>query len=465
MQDFISSADEDVTNFAPTIKKDIGLVRDMSREIYDVLDSLESFIVSGSEKAPETVSNLLVKIDGLEQLSDSFLKILQAISKLSPNNEGLTTTISNIEDMQNTIRNLRGTLQTIQDQLANGGQVDLSLLDNAKIVLGDVQDITSGLYNRFDSDIAGKIDNIFGNVDVTLNDGDKILGDVEQSMPEIYSLLETAEDIMSKGESGLEKIQTIMPTLESKVTELANKIGKVNDSKDLRELLDLLKQDITDRVQFLANSTNIVDETIFPMGNYGSQMAPFYSTLASWVGLTILVSMLSVEAGAEYKTHEVYFGKLLTYLTIALIQGLIIGLGDLYLLKIYCLRPWMFILSMIYIALTFTFIVYSLVSIFGNIGKVVAIILLILQIAGSGCTFPVQLTTNFFITINPFLPFTYGVSLLRESIGGITSSILTRDLFVLACFIVGFLVVALILKKPINKALSRFVDKYHEGGL
>ena len=465
MQDFISNADKDVTNFAPTIKKDIGLVRDMSSEIYDALDSLESFIVSESEKAPETVSNLLVKIDGLEQLSNSFLKILQAISKLSPNNEGLTTTISNIEDMQDTIRNLRGTLQTIQNQLANGEQVDLSLLDNAKTVLEDVQDITSGLYNRFDSDIAGKINDIFSNVDVALNDEDKFLGDVEQAMPEIHSLLETAEDIMSKGESGLEKIQTIMPTLESKVTELANKIGEINDSKDLRELLDLLKEDVTERVQFLANSTNIVDETIFSMGNYGSQMAPFYSTLASWVGLTILVSMLSVEVGAEYKPHEVYFGKLLTYLTIALIQGLVIGLGDLYLLKIYCLRPWMFILSMLYIALTFTFIVYSLVSIFGNIGKVVAIILLILQIAGSGGTFPVQLTTKFFITINPFLPFTYGVSLLRESIGGITSSILTRDLFVLACFIAGFLVAALLLKKPINKALSRFVDKYHEGGL
>ena len=465
MQDFLGNADSDMTSLAPTIKKDIGLVRDISGEIYNALESLESFIKSGSEKATEVVDSLLTKAEGLEQLSNSLLKILKAISKLAANNEGLSTTISNLESMQTAISNLEGTLQTVQDKLANGEEIDLSILDNAKTVLGDVQSISSDLYDRFDSDIVGKIDDIFGKVDVVLNDGDKILGDVQNSMPEIRSLLETAEDIMSKGESGLEKIQTIMPTLEEKVVDLADKIGQINDSKDLKDILDLLKEDVTERVQFLANSTTIVDETIFPMGNYGSQMAPFYSALASWVGLTILVSMLSVEAGEGYKPHEVYFGKLLTYLTIALTQGLIIGLGDLYLLRIYCLRPWMFILSMFYIAITFTFIVYSLVSIFGNIGKVVAIILLILQIAGSGGTFPVQLTTNFFIAINPFLPFTYGVSLLRESIGGIARSILLQDLFVLACFIVGFLVLALLLKKPINKALSRFMDKYHEGGL
>ncbi len=465
MQDFLGNTNNDVTNLAPTIKKDIGLVSDISSEIYSGLESLESFIESGSEKAPEVVENLLTKVDGIEALSSSLLKILQSISKLAPNNEGLTTTISNLKDMQNSIGNLKQVLQTIQDKLANGGEIDLSTLDQTKTVLGDVQSISSDLYNRFDSEILGKIEDIFGKVDTVLNNGDKILSDVQQSMPEIRSLLETAQNIMSQGESGLEKIQTIMPTLEQKVSELADKVAQINDSKDLRDILDLLKEDVTERVQFLANSTTIVDETIFPMGNYGSQMAPFYSALASWVGLTILVSILSVEVNGEYKPYEVYFGKLFTYLTIALIQGLIIALGDLYLLKIYCLRPWMFILSMLYIAVTFTFIVYSLVSVFGNIGKVVAIILLILQIAGSGGTFPVQLTTHFFITINPFLPFTYGVSLLRESIGGIARSILVQDLLILLCFIVGFLLLALLLKKSINKALSSFVDKYHEGGL
>ena len=90
---------------------------------------------------------------------------------------------------------------------------------------------------------------------------------------------------------------------------------------------------------------------------------------------------------------------------------------------------------------------------------------MIIQVAGSGGTFPVQLTSNFFITINPYLPFTYGISFLREAIGGVESIILTKDVLVLAIFIVGSVILSVLLKKHINKALEGFVHKFHEGGL
>ena len=274
-----------------------------------------------------------------------------------------------------------------------------------------------------------------------------------------------AQDILGKGNNALTEIKEAMPQLEEKVIELTDKISKVNKDARLKDLLALLRDNVETRTEFLANATNIVEETIFPMGNYGSQMAPFYSSLAAWVGLTILVSMISVEVEGEYKSHEVYFGKLMTYLTITLVQGLVIALGDLYLLKIYCQNPMLFILGMLYIALCFTFVVYSLVSVFGNVGKVVAIILMIIQVAGSGGTFPVQLTSNFFISVNPYLPFTYAISFLRESIGGVVQSVLWKNITVLGIFIAIALVFSLVFKKYINKAIAGFTHKYHEGGL
>ncbi|MDU5021160.1 MAG: YhgE/Pip domain-containing protein, partial [Clostridiales bacterium] len=115
--------------------------------------------------------------------------------------------------------------------------------------------------------------------------------------------------------------------------------------------------------------------------------------------------------------------------------------------------------------IVFTCIVYSLVSVFGNMGKAVGIILLVIQVAGSGGTFPIEVTPAFFQTVNPYLPFTYGISLLRESIGGVYSPVVNKDLLVLCLYIVISLIFALPLKKPINKVYSVFNKKFGESDL
>ena len=70
-------------------------------------------------------------------------------------------------------------------------------------------------------------------------------------------------------------------------------------------------------------------------------------------------------------------------------------------------------------SLVFNSIIYTSVSLLGNPGKAVAIILLVLQIAGGGGTFPIQTTPEFFQAISPYLPFTYSIDALRETVGGI----------------------------------------------
>ena len=461
---FTNTAEAGLNTLAPTIKKDIGLINDISSEVYTDLESLDQFIQAESEKAPETVDNLLTKVEGLEQLTNAASKILNSLDQLL-NNNSLDDVMSQIGSVQSAIETIKSSLTTLKDKVENGDFSNLTVLDDTKSLLGDIRDISSGLYENFDTEIVEEINSIFNQVNNVMTDSSQVLTDIKGTLPEVVNLMEEAQDIMQTGKSGLEQIKEVMPQLEDKVTLLTNKISEVNQSKSLRAILDLLKEDVKERSDFLSNSTNVVEETIFPMGNYGSQMAPFYSSLASWVGLTILVSIISVEVEGEYKSYEVYFGKLLTYMTIALLQGFIIGLGDLYILKIYCSNPALFIIGMLFISLTFTFIVYSLVSVFGNLGKVVAIILMIIQVAGSGGTFPVQLTSNFFINVNPYLPFTYAISFLREAIGGAVRNVLVRDITVLGGIMVGVVIISVLLKKYMNKLLAGFTEKFHEGGL
>lgn len=464
IQEFVNSVEVGINTISPTIKKDIGIVRDLSSDIYSSIESLEGLIASGSEKVPEVIDNIYAKVDGVEKITNAILKILRAVDKVV-DNEALDRSITKQENILSNTQSIKGILTSLKEGIQNGEILDNEKIDRMKGLLGDINDISTRLYDNFDTEILGAINSIFGNIDTLLQDTGTTITDVQNVLPEVLDLMVTARDILGKGDNTLNQIKDVLPTLEGKVTELANKISKVNKNTEIKDLLSLLKDDVESRTEFLANSTNIVEETIFPMGNYGSQMAPFYSSLAAWVGLTILVSMISVEVEGDYKSYEVYFGKLLTYLSITIVQGLVIALGDLYLLKIYCQNPMLFLLGMVYIAIAFTFIVYSLVSVFGNVGKVIAIILMIIQVAGSGGTFPVQLTSNFFITINPYLPFTYAISFLRESIGGVVQTILWRDITVLVIFIGGSILVSLLFKKYINKAIAGFTHKYHEGGL
>jgi len=462
--DFVDSTEEGINTLAPTIKQDIGLVSELSGETYAAVEGLQQAIEEGLEKAPEIVSDLLSKVGTIKDLTQSLSKILKIMDQLS-NKQELSTMVAQLEDLGSSLSEVETVLNQISTALENGAKPDLTAFTDIKTILKDIENISSDIYNNFDDKIQGAIEGILTQLNTVLEDSDQVLSEVQDALPEVSDLLANAQDLLGKGEQGLEAVKEIMPTLEEKLTLLTDKVEEVNQSKELKDILNLIKEDVKQRSDFLANSTTIVEETIFPMGNYGTQMAPFYSSLASWVGLTILVSMISVDVQGKYKSYEVYFGKLLTYLSLTLVQGMIIALGDLYLLRIYCLRPWLFILSMLYISVAFTFIVYSLVSIFGNVGKVVAIVVMILQVAGSGGTFPVQLTSKFFININPYLPFTYAISLLRESIGGIEREIFILDIVVLGGFIIASLILALLLKRYVNKALEGFVHKYHEGGL
>ena len=201
------------------------------------------------------------------------------------------------------------------------------------------------------------------------------------------------------------------------------------------------------------------------MGNYGTGMTPFYTVLSLWVGLLLLSSILTVEAHGDYSVTAQYFGKLLLFLSISIVQALIVSLGDLYVLKIYCANPLLFVLGSIFTSVIFTFIVYSLCSVFGNVGKVLGIVLLVIQIGGSGGTFPIQLTPKFFQVINPFLPFTYAISFAREAIGGVVQSVLTKDIIVLSIYAVIFVFISIFLKKPINKLSQGFIESVKKSGI
>lgn len=464
LEKFIQSSQSNITELLPTIKTDIELVNSISTEMIQYVDAITAAIQSGSAEAPAMIENLMTKVESGKGLVDSLVSVLEPFAKL-PIGGKLKPIIEQLQGVSEELSKVSGFLQTTHDAVANSKEPDLSLLTNIRTILTNIQGLFAHLAGNFDSEIGTSITTILTNASETAQGILTILKEAESKLPEVSDFLNIAFEASGSGIEGIEYVRNKLPDAERVITELATKMEEINENQDLKQVLELLQSSITERQNFITNPVDLVEEPIFPMHNYGTAMTPFYSVLALWVGMTLLVSMLSVHAHGDYRPIEVYFGKYLLFGTIGLIQALIIALGDLYLLKIYCINPGLFVIGLLFTSAVFAFIVYSLVSVFGNVGKVISIILLVLQVAGSGGTFPIQLTPKFFQVIYPFLPFTYAISFAREAIGGVVESVLTQDIFVLMFYISMAILISIFLKRPINKLMSGFSQRYKESGL
>src|SRR5699024_10337769 len=123
-----------------------------------------------------------------------------------------------------------------------------------------------------------------------------------------------------------------------------------------------------------------------------------------------------------------------------------------------------FVLFGILISTVFMTIAYTAIAILGDVGKAVVIILLVLQIASSGGTYPVVLLPEFFQAVHPILPFTYAVDLMREAVGGIIWAKAWKDIGFLIGFGLLTMTLGLLLKGPVQKRMQK-VMKSKDGRL
>ncbi|HEY4600029.1 MAG TPA: YhgE/Pip domain-containing protein [Cerasibacillus sp.] len=321
--------------------------------------------------------------------------------------------------------------------------------------------------NEFAEKVEPKVNQVLKQAHQTLDKALTIIQDVQTALPEVKQMIGKVDKELKEGKDGLNQAINRFPVINNKVKELANRLRKINEEADLAEIINLLQNDPEAEQSFFAEPVVLHENKVFPIENYGTGMTPFYTVLAIWVGGLLLISVVTTEGNRldSYTFREAYFGRLYTFLSISLLQTLIVTVGDLYPIGVHAVNPVWFVVFGLYTSLIFMTIIYTLVSVLGDIGKAVAIVMLVLQIAGSGGTYPVVLLPEFFQKIHPFLPFTYAVGLMREAIGGIVWERVIHDILFLTLFAILALILGAFLKEPINKHSRELKNKSQESGL
>ncbi|MBP1888901.1 YhgE/Pip-like protein [Clostridium moniliforme] len=464
---FLDKSKESFNSLSPIIKEDLIFGRDLLNGSSEILGNVSQKY--DKETLLKVLNNANNKLTTVNKTLSSVIDILESINK-----------ISNKDLIGNTLTRLKAIESKISSVIEEINK-DISLVNNNKVLQPEsivklknkVDSISSNLgeiISKYDSNIVPAINGSLTKLDDMSKNAISLIDSTQNVMPDVKNVL----SLLSKGtkltNEQLIKVKKDFPEFKKSFNKMANQIKKIDNKSGIDEILKIITGDWKKQTDFLVSPVQIETNRLFPVPNYGSAMSPFYTTLALWVGGLILVSILTVkvkpfEDGEVPKPIEVFFGKYLTFVTIGILQGAVVTLGDIFILKTYVIHPVLFVLFGMFASLIFITIIYSTVSVFGNVGKAICIIFLVLQVAASGGTFPVEVMSNFFKEINPVLPFKYAIQGMRGLVGGVVPELMQRDIIILIIVALIFMIIGIFLKKPINKTSEKFVNKLKESDI
>ncbi|WP_288225797.1 YhgE/Pip domain-containing protein [uncultured Enterococcus sp.] len=433
----------------------IEQAKNFLQQVQDAANNVASAVGSiNPEQVGQTVSTILDKLIATITTAQGVLNQAQQIDFASL-----------LNSTEGTVSNAITFLEKYQKQLPAIGQE----VHDANVLLnGHMNDIVNGintgvdLYNNELPVVEQKLglaadfmQNDWPGVKSDLTGGLKVAND---KMPEVESALNLATDL----------IKNDYPSLRAGIQKAANAIQQGDQTIDFGQVLKLLKLDAQKESDFFTTPVDLQTNTMYPIENNGSASTPFYTALCLWVGAVLFSSVTTTEFfldkkdRGKYTKREQFGARMLTYLVVSIGQALIVTLGNMFLLGVYVKNPVYSVLFAVLVALAFMMIVYTLVGLFGTVGKGIAIIILVLSISGGGGNYPIQVSGKFFQAVNPWLPFTHAVNLLRESAGGIYWPNATGDILIMIGLFVVFGILGTWAYPVLQPHLTKLTKVAHE---
>lgn len=329
-----------------------------------------------------------------------------------------------LQDQSTDIQNSAGAIAGAVSSLDSATQQGISAMEGVQ------QDMASTVLPQLSqgmdsfSEVSGDLTGVVTSLEPTIAQARGVLA-------QLTTTLDQASSTMSQADSSLEKLQGTLSTA-------ANDVVALRASESLDKLDEILGASSADLADLMSSPVTLTTKAVYPVSNYGSGVAPFYTNLALWVGGCVLIAIIKLEVDGEgigaFTATEGYFGRWLLLVVLGFAQAFIVCCGDL-VLGMQCLRPELFVLAGIFTSFVYVNIIYALASAFKHIGKALVVILVIVQIPGSSGMYPIEMMPDFFQYLHPLLPFTYGISAMRETIGGMYGMDYAINLGVLAVFL------------------------------
>lgn len=474
---------DDVTGVQNGISTTRTSLSDFNAKVKESMAQIESSL----DKVVSELENTTVT-DDVRKMADDMIQTMKDVNTLKKEALKLEAAIKGIkltsdydketQDALNAIGSVIGNADDIREVINGLGITDAAdkvtsrieaelakKTDSVEDAVRTCKDYASNMRNMFTNSLMPQIDGILANTEQILATVNTLLESINTTLENTGTIFDGMVSTIGSTNQSLEQMQVIIQGVSEKLKSVTELFNGTTEDERVQALRKLMSGDPDTYGEFFSEPVKIDTVEVYPIANYGSAMTPFYTVLALWVGALLLTALVKVKAEPKnlqgVKLHQLYFGRYLLFFVLGQIQALVVVLGDIYLLHCQILDKGLFWFTASLTSFVFTLLVYSLTLSFGDIGKAVAVVIMVIQIAGSGGTFPIELLPSVYRNIYIFFPFPYAINAMRETIGGMYGNMYVKSLLQLMIFAVAALVLGLVIRKPFIK-WNRFVEKRME---
>lgn len=483
------------------VNKAAGTIQDSINQtfvntlIYKAADAAKT--IGLVERGTDTANSLIAKLEDTKakigQLRDinktttlaidTTGKSLSALESIFPTlesfNHAAEQGLVNARNGLNSLRDITNlsSVQELTDQIS----AQITELENIQNLLPDIVpsfvkerlqatiDHFKDINSKFQTAAQSELNDIYQNVSHALDGAENIITSLNSSLASLKVSMQYAVQALQSGTQLGQSLDPVLANFQSDLDSTIAMISSIKDSEIFQNLINLLQNSPDTIADFISSPIEAHEIEVYPINTYGSEMAPFYSVLACWVGCTILIAVIAIDVkkskvATKAKNYQKFLGRFLLFGSIAMLQGLAIGVGDL-IMQVQTVNWPLFLITLMLSSLVFALIIYTLAAVFGKIGQALSIILLVLQVAGSGGTFPIELLPQMFRVLQPFMPFAPAMNAVRETVGGFYQYDYLFSLLLLLVFFVIALIFGLIFSKHTFEAKGKIQKELESTGL
>jgi len=437
----IAKAEKDVENAKKTIQS-------VSKTINSETESLRTAI----DDLKQTLDDSQGPIDKEKALerTDRVLTILENLRAMLP------------EDPQTTAGRISA--DTMDMMISNAKHIK-TLLQSDPTQPEMITDVEA-LKQLLDEDLKPSMELMISDIKQALERTKPILASAGGVLDDIDPVINSADSIVDSMDSTLGGLQATLVPLETKLNDIIEQVQNAKDSDKAEVLAHLLGGDADEYSSFFANLVEVEAHELYKPVSYGAAMTPFYSIIALWVGGVMLVTLMNCNVDRrkypQITEPQGFFGRYLIFFLIGQIQAAVVVAGDVFLLHCSPVHPWLMWLSAAVTSMVFVALIYALTLAFGDIGRAAVIVIMMIQIAGSSGTYPIEILPDIFEKIFLFFPFPYAINAMREAICGMYGHDFIICLAQLMVFFLCAAAIGIFVRKPFSGVKQFMYDKMKE---
>ena len=477
LEDVMNNADDLLTAAAITVDDVNGVLVNAS----DTVGSVGDMITTGSNIADSTASDVVSILNAIDKslvdledklrqwgtAEDPTLLQQQLMRQIDDVIARLQNLAVQAPDLADKIDTAIEKLTDLRDAISNAGELDikdqlLNRLAEARqtiraAALQSNQNVNDFIHEKNDRALSA------------LRSVQELLGSGSGKLNGLSSTLDGYAAAMEQSQSTLAAGATLANTVSGYLANMEADVRRITDSSAFREFTDMLENNPDGLADYLASPVQLNTEIAYEIGDYGSAMSPYYIMLALFVGSLLTAVMIKVPVTQPqflaYRAVERYFGRFVLFFLVGMAQALVTAFGCLYFVGIQCVEPARFVLACCICSLNFAMMNFGLVYALDNVGMAAAVIIMVIQVAGSGGSYPIHVLPMLFQKLYFLMPFHYGMDMIRETIGGMYGNTYRNCALILLGMCVIFTVFGLLVYYPARKLNAAIAESKERSGI